>query len=167
MAVAESFSVETTTTGQGETHWKQNLKAYIQWHTSPNKATPPAPTQTVPPTGTRHSNIWACGGHSHSNAIILRKTRSRQEQAFLRTQRFNSIQLSFQWLCICCLAITPPFFCNFKMYSFLSLTCLKSVSLSSCHLLGLQQCKEWTSPTREEPHGKEWGFPSSFVLFCF
>ena len=35
-----------------------------QWQTSSNKANL---SQIVPPTGAKISNIWACGGHFHSN----------------------------------------------------------------------------------------------------
>lgn len=38
-----------------------NLKACPQCHTSSNRATVPNLSQRVPPTGTKYSNIWACG----------------------------------------------------------------------------------------------------------
>lgn len=38
-----------------------------QQHTSFNRATPPYPSQTVPPTTTKLSHIWTYGDHFHSN----------------------------------------------------------------------------------------------------
>lgn len=87
--------------------------------------------------GTRHSNIGACGGHSHSNTIILRKIRSRLEHNILGTQRFDNIQLSFSMTMYLFPSHYPIFDFWFKMYNFLTLTCLKSVSFSSCHQPGL------------------------------
>jgi hypothetical protein len=43
-----------------------NFKAHSQWHSFSNKATPPSPFQTVPPTGEKHSSIWAYEDNSHS-----------------------------------------------------------------------------------------------------
>jgi len=64
-AGAESFtSWKKRETGLDVSFW--NLKDHCQWHTSSNKATPPNPSPTVSLTATKHSNIWAGGGPSHS-----------------------------------------------------------------------------------------------------
>jgi hypothetical protein len=44
-----------------------NTKAWPQWHTYFNTATPPNPSQTILPTGTKHLNICADVEHSHPN----------------------------------------------------------------------------------------------------
>lgn len=36
--------------GMAQTFWNEKVHPY--WHTSSNKATPPSPSQSVPPTGT-------------------------------------------------------------------------------------------------------------------
>lgn len=47
--------------------WAFETSEPIPWHNVSNQATPPHPSQTVHLLGTKYSNIWACGGWSHSN----------------------------------------------------------------------------------------------------
>ena len=42
-------------------------EAHPQWQTFSNKAAPPNPSQAVPPTGEKYSDIPSCGDRSHSN----------------------------------------------------------------------------------------------------
>lgn len=47
-----------------------NTKSTPQQHTSSNQASLPNPSKTVPLTGSKHSNIWPYGDHSHSKHHI-------------------------------------------------------------------------------------------------
>lgn len=99
---------------------------------------PPNPSQTVPPTGTKNSNLWVYGGHSPSNTTHLRKTRSRPGLAVLKMQKTWQPSVKFSMFIYLFGAKPSPYSCNFKMYNFLTLAYLKSVSLSGCHLPGRQ-----------------------------
>lgn len=67
---ADSFHTEPQVGSRERTQMTHVLKfskTRLQWHTFPNKATPPKPTRKAPSTGYQKFNIWAYGEYSYSN----------------------------------------------------------------------------------------------------
>lgn len=60
----------------------RNLKSSFQWHTTPNKITPPSPSQTLPPHGDqvfRHIGLWGLVAFKLPQVVVVPFYRGEME----------------------------------------------------------------------------------------